>query len=388
MKVSYLSLCKRGLPEKAIFCQTSVWLVKNNPIMADVMHVFLDTNIFDKDPLWKNSYSKTLLERAKSKKLSLYISAVVYEELKWHSVRNYNKNYKAYRDALYEMNRYLPENLNPLEKTDVEANFVEFYADLQDNFNVTILPSRNELLPTIMDRAIRRKKPFNDEKTEVKDCVIWLTYANYVESNDLPSCYLLSANSKDFYVKIQPTKEPAERKIHEDLAADSSRFRCFASIRDFFKIVIEPLIEASERLKKWLADNVHKEYVFELVSSTESATVENAINKTVSNWSLTRIFSDYEWSPTGYCQLNDLNWAECTELDFDLLDDSCIVNATIALQISVEGYAYNPVHDDHDDKYSYIGEKDVDLLVSVNFILHEGGGYDSFDIEYIEYSRD
>ena len=103
-----------------------------------------------------------------------------------------------------------------------------------------------------MSRVLKREKPFNDDKTEVKDCGIWLTYAEYVENKKLDDCYLLTNNTKDFYSKDPLTTDPTEYKVHNQLERDTTRFRCFPSIKDFFQITIEPHIQASKAFKEWL----------------------------------------------------------------------------------------------------------------------------------------
>jgi len=351
------------------------------------MHIFIDTNIFEKDPFWKNSFSKSLLERAKEKKLNLYMSKVVYEELKRHTIRNYKKSHKEYTSSITELNRYLPANLTVEPKIDIEKVFCDFYDQLQDDFNLKVLDYKNEFFAKVMDRAINRKKPFNDEKTEVKDCTIWLTYTDYIENKKLEQCHLLTNNIKDFYNKQPKTIDPTEYEIHDELKIDTKRFRAFPSIKDFFKIIIEPQIQASERFQAWLTETkVNEEYVFNLIHGEEANKIESAINKIVDNWQVDRIFNDNEWFLTGYCQINEIEWEDCSQVELDILEDYCIVNATIRLQVSVEGHAYNPAHDDGDDKYSYLGEKDYQASVSVSFILREGDEFDAVDIDDIEFS--
>lgn len=351
------------------------------------MDLFIDTNIFEKDPFWKNSFAKTLLDRAKDKKLNLYMSKVVYEELKRHTIKNYKKEHKEYTSSITELNRYLPSNLVVEPRIDIEKSFVDFYDELHDDYNLKILNFKDEFFSKVMDRAINRKKPFNDDKTEVKDCTIWLTYADYVETKKLGQCYLLTNNVKDFYEKEPKTKEPTEYNIHDELKSDTQRFRAFPSIKDFFKIIIEPQIQASARFQAWLNQTgINEEYVFDMVYGEESNRVESAINRMVDTWEVDKVFNENEWFITGYCQANQIEWIDCTQVELDVLEDYCIVIATIRLQVSVEGHAYNPAHDDADDKYSYVGEKDYEAKVNVSFILREGDEYDALDIDDIEFA--
>lgn len=352
------------------------------------MHVFLDTNILETDPFWKGTHLQAILEMAKNRKLFLHMSTIVYEELKRHTTKNYKKQHKEYTASVYAMNQYVLKNSAPLPVADPTKDFIDFYQQLQNEYHLKILPYKADYLSKVIDRAINKKKPFNDQKTEVKDCVIWLTYAEYANSLPPNSCFLLCANTTDFYTSVKPTKEPLERNIHEELAADSSRFRCFVSARDFIKLVIEPQQQATARFKEWLSGiNVNEKYIFDLVIKDQRR-VEAEISRIVEHRLFDRIFNKSEWYSDGYCVLSDVEWIKCTELQLDMLETSCIVTAVIVLDISVEGYAYNPVREDNEDHYQYVGETNIAASVTVTLILQENNQTDSFDIDHIEYHFD
>ena len=349
------------------------------------MHIFIDTNIFETDPFWKNSFAKTLLERAKAKKLTIYISKIVYEELKTHTVRNHKKTHKALEVGLTEHNRYRTENVEPIKKLEIGEEFENFYANLQDDFNTKVLEYKTISFEKVMDRVLKREKPFNDDKKEVKDCGIWLTYAEFVEQEKLADCYLLTNNSKDFYDKTPLTSDPTEYSIHEELKRDSKKFRCFPSIRDFFRIILEPQIKATLKFQNWLdKTKIDDKYVFEILLKDATNKVETQVYKLVDNLEVDKVFNENEWFMTGYCQANEIEWYDCEQVDVDILEDSCIVSTILRLRVSVEGNAYNPAHDDGEDKYQYLGERDLQINVYVSFTLFENGETDSIDIDDIE----
>lgn len=53
--------------------------------------MFLDTNLFEKDPFSKNNYARALRDAAAEGLISLYFYRVVYEELKYHTIKIYEK---------------------------------------------------------------------------------------------------------------------------------------------------------------------------------------------------------------------------------------------------------------------------------------------------------
>jgi predicted nucleic acid-binding protein len=349
------------------------------------MHVFIDTNIFETDPFWKNSFAKTLLERAKDKKLTIYISRIVYQELRIHTLRNYKKTHKILEASLIEHNRYRPINIEPIKKIEIDKEFEKFYTNLQNGFNTKILEYKTISFEKVMDRVLKREKPFNDEKKEVKDCGIWLTYAEYVEKEKISNCYFLTNNSKDFYNKEPLTSDPTEYSIHDELKRDTNEFRCFPSIRDFFRIILEPQVKATQKFQLWLdSTTIDEHYVFDILRKEAADKVESRVYSLVDKLEVDKIFNENEWFISGYCQINEIEWYDCEQVDLDILEDSCIVSAILRLRVSIEGNAYSPSHDDGDDKYQYLGERDLQINVYVSFTLSEGGELNSVDIDDIE----
>jgi hypothetical protein len=328
------------------------------------------------------------LEKAKEKKITLYMSIIVYEELKRHTIKNYKSAQKAYTSAIFELNKFIPQNEAIMPRIDIEKEFVAFYETFKKDFNLHILNFKNDFFPSVMERALNRQKPFNNDKTEVKDCTIWLTYADYVETSKMSDCFLLTNNSKDFYSKELVSDDPIEYALHEDLQKDSKRVKGFPSVKDFFRKILEPQIHASEAFQKWLTETkVNEEYVFNLILENEKNKIESAIGKSVDRMDVDRLFHDEEWYISGYCQINDIEWVDCNELEVDTLENSCIITSVLNLNVAVEGNAYNPVHDDAEDKYSYVGEKDLHFHISVSFTLKENDDYDFFDITDVEYGE-
>ncbi|PZR29085.1 MAG: hypothetical protein DI535_03465 [Citrobacter freundii] len=349
------------------------------------MHLFIDTNIFEQDPYWKNSYAQILLAQAQQKKIKLYLSEIVYEELRLHTARNHKKTARELGSARIEHNKFLPKNSEPIASSDPTLEFEAFYDLLETDYYLTRLGYEKISFEKVMDRVLKREKPFNDDKTEVKDCGIWLTYAEYAESRKLAHCYLLTNNKKDFYEKSPLSENPTEYKIHAQLERDSRKFRGFPSIKDFLQLIIEPKIKASEKFQAWLdKTRINNVFIIDVLKRTMGNEIENKINRFVDRLEIMNVYDEQEWPFVGEIQLNELDWYDCQEIEKVTLEDSAVVSAVLNFTLTVEGHAYNPSHDDENSKYYSLGEKNIEVDVFVSFTLKTEAVVETFDITDIE----
>jgi hypothetical protein len=350
------------------------------------MHFFIDTNIIETDPFWKNKFAKTILEMAKDRIINLYLSRVVLEEIRRHTIRNFNKSSKSFDGALYEYNRYRPINLEMSGELNIEQAFDDFYEKLVKRYHLKILEYKNEFFPIVMERALNRKKPFNDEKTELKDCTIWLTYSDYVQSRMLSDCYLLTNNTKDFCEGNAISEDPTEYKIHSELLIDTKKFRVFPSLRDCFKLVLEPKLTKSKRFREWLDNTyVDSNYVFDLILEHESKKIESAVYREIEKLEVDDVYGSDDYFTGGYCDVEGIEWKNCEQVDIDLIEeDSCIVSCILNMKVRVNGFKYNPGYESGEDKYLDLDEKDIDVQLYISFYLKESDIISSVDVDSVE----
>ena len=128
------------------------------------MNIFIDTSVIYTDPFWKRNFASEILNSAKDKKLTIYISDVVIRELRVNLIKQLNKEINSLK------NSYLSIRKLTLEETKSElpslenylTEFDEFITNLFDNQNIIELKSSKEDFDEILERAIQRKKPFTD----------------------------------------------------------------------------------------------------------------------------------------------------------------------------------------------------------------------------------
>ncbi|WHY79454.1 PIN domain-containing protein [Neobacillus sp. WH10] len=159
-----------------------------------MLHVFLDSNVCFTDPFMeKNFHNRLLVELAEKGLISLYISEVVKKEVINNFEKELNKQYEEIQKYEGKITKLLPENERP---PIAWTNTVEEYVhklkgrleELEDYGYLDIVEFNNNMLPELVERSIKRKKPFTERKQEFRDAIIWFSYVNYVFEKNLPFC--------------------------------------------------------------------------------------------------------------------------------------------------------------------------------------------------------
>lgn len=140
------------------------------------MNIFIDSNILYKDYFFENKFNKKLLNIAKEKDINIHLSIVVIKELRRQYGNLLSEKNKVVKELL-EDNLKLKIEFANLQEVNIEDklnSFDKFYDQLENDEIITILDFDNDFLPKLVDRAVSRKMPFREDKSEFKDAVIWL----------------------------------------------------------------------------------------------------------------------------------------------------------------------------------------------------------------------
>lgn len=195
-----------------------------------MLNVFLDSNIIYNNPFMDSGINKRLLNKIKQINGHIYITDIIYKEV----IHNYVKK-------LEELNSDINQLQTKINKTNIEINFkiIDVSAEqkkLESRFNelvennyITILNTNSNLLNEVIERAIKKIKPFSENKEEFRDCLIWLTYVQKSESDNINNCFFITNNTSDFFAKDKTS-------LHPDLLADSKRFKIYKGLIEFFNL--------------------------------------------------------------------------------------------------------------------------------------------------------
>jgi len=348
------------------------------------MNIFLDTCILFKDPYFLKNYNKEFLELVKKKKINLFISNVVVQELE----RNYGKiiddNNKSLNQIISKGKDYLfvDSPIIEIDKENSIKNLGNYYGKLEDDGFLTLLFSDNDLLPEIIKRSVKRLKPFSENKSELKDTIIWLTYSRYVEKNDIKDCIFLTDNVSDFCDMDKIKNGIIE--IHDDLKGDSKRFKVYRNTTELIRGESEKLQSLSERFSYWLStQNIDGELVFGLLWKFFILEITSKVTWYIESKELKQIF-DINENISGSVSVSDVVLEQCNELTIDNFEDKCLISGYLYVNVSVSGYEKKIRKDTIEEEFIEYGSTKIDVRLFFSFLYDSKEIPTDFGIETIE----
>lgn len=341
-----------------------------------MIHVFLDTNVLFEDYFFEKYQNRKLLNYCIEGLVSLYMSNVVILELR-----------KQFLDEINEKNRYLKRVSKDskrlrietaLEQIDVAKavqKFDDFYQGLTEVPNFKVIDYKNEHLPYIVDRAIYRKKPFTQDKNELKDALIWKSYSEFVMSLSMATFIFLTLNHTDFCDKGDISK------IHPDLIVDTDRFRVIGNSFEFVRQYASQLESPEHRINAFLQrQKISNDYISEFLYSDFESLIEDRIRDEVSGLNPSDILDDEFWHD-GYIADGDIQILDCEDGQFEKLTNSLLISGKTKALCNVQVYEYNSVRDPGDEMFDCIDDTSITFEVAFSFVL--SFNEDVSDFEFI-----
>ncbi|MBD1431598.1 DUF4935 domain-containing protein [Sphingobacterium sp. DN00404] len=226
------------------------------------------------DPYFKG-INRFLLEESEQKKINLYISNIVIVEVleKYKTrIKTEINNYKRSKNILLKLSTLTFYDIH-LERDKLVEELDEYYKSLIKSDKIKLIMANEQIFSYVLDHILYKKPPFFNNKNELKDSLIWFSYAEYAGQNQLSNCILLTMNTKDFgentgnlhpnLYDIHPFNLVAdvkllnhnlqldvntekvslsEQQVYEDKTADLLRQVVFTHEQDFFFEELEYVI--------------------------------------------------------------------------------------------------------------------------------------------------
>ncbi|NOG26573.1 PIN domain-containing protein [Lysinibacillus fusiformis] len=333
--------------------------------MTDEVNIFLDTTLTYKDPFFKNNFNRNLLKLAEIHEFPLYMSKVVFDETRNKFEENVKQRILGLESALEELNNYYPTELNTatIESTidDFVLKFDEFYTNLIEQGILEIIEINNDLLPILVERSIKRIKPFGTKKQEFRDAITWLSYATFAESKELDNCFFITENVNDFC--------QGKGNIHPDLLNDSERFKHYVSIKELFEkeSVLEPLIRTVE-LVEWVnSENIDEDYVLSTLEKPDAFKRLFLIMQHYTFNSNIDYFVEDAYEE-GYAELWTMDIIGVDDVETDVIGDEILISGIAQINAHLEIYLYNAYRASRqDDDYNHVGSGESELEIAFTF---------------------
>jgi predicted nucleic acid-binding protein len=344
------------------------------------MNIFLDTNILFEDYFFENKSQKNILEYAKEGLINLYMSEIVRLELRRQFKKEIESKNRELKKIIKNSKRLKINEIIKLINIETQLKkFDKFYEELDEkNENFQILNYKNDFLPDIVDRAIYRKKPFTEEKTELKDALIWKTYAHFVEKLKIENCILLTNNSSDFCSKKDKSV------IHEELLKDTDKFSVMNSAFNFLNEKSKIIESPEHQFSIYISTiNINEELANGLLKTNFNDQIEDEIDKKLESVNPFDI-SDYGYWNDGYVSGFGKEILECSDIDYEIIGNKALISGKVLVGCDTEFYEYNSSRDRGEDSFSFFSEQHLTFELYFNFDLEENEECSELEITDVE----
>lgn len=343
------------------------------------MRVFLDTNVFYKNWFADNANFNLLFYFLNNLELELLISNIVIQETN-------NIRFRELNEVKAELTRTIKKSNKLTQKSlqfDIDILGIPDY-DLIDVLKKRVdwvcrIEYDNIPHSIIVERAIGSIKPFNNEEKGYRDTLIWLSFLEYLSSNNIEGDVAFITNNKhDFFQLKDKTlsfnddllRDIAERKINANIIP-------YLNIYDFAKENIDKTPHSFDQRK--LLDDLGEF----LVSETKSFL--NAMNNNdLSELLETRLFTE-KLTPVLEVNSDIFEGLEYTQINSikELPDNSVYIESEfdmrrVDLVVSIDSTEYKQYADEIEAIRSLYNIEHEDNHVKLSFTLRTyiGGSFE------------
>lgn len=353
------------------------------------MNVFLDSNILYSDPFFRDNFARNFLETMKTIDGKIFISNIVYQEMINNYKRELKKRRKSYGEAFFSLNKLLFTKVEHTFKNDecYTEELCAFYQKLIDEKLVIIIPHTEfDMFDEIVERSLNNTKPFDHQKEEFKDTVIWLTYAKFVEEHETTG-YFLSNNTKEFYASDN-------KSLHPDLLADTQRLEPYKSIEDFLTInsdnIKELLREIEEersfiQLLDWAENNISESYVESMIKEKFLDDLHLELSHYIDELSEMEINSLLNYTDfISKIESIMLLQASLITYEREIYGSEIIIYGSLDVNHFVSLYIWNSFRDKGENPYYNIGSDTIIQTVKFTFSIDSNYKAGNFEVKEIE----
>ncbi len=225
------------------------------------MIIFLDTNIFFNNWHVTNANFKLLFNFVSNTGSKLLISEIVNDEInnKWNQITA-----ETYSSLIAHAEKYqkLFDKKFHITIPDLNGKEYSFKEIITAKCEHVIFYNYDKIANSVLvERAIKRVKPFQEQDKGFRDTLIWLSFLEYIRTNNSnEEIIFINNNSSDFY---NSKKDGLKEELLQDLKEYNieNKFSVFKDLYSFVKSTIdksqhainiatigEDLIEPYERL--------------------------------------------------------------------------------------------------------------------------------------------
>jgi hypothetical protein len=229
--------------------------------------LYIDTEVMFQDlELRRAGFSLLRAKLTTTNAVRLLVSEVVLLESTNHYRRSLEKSLIAYEKAVKDLRSLLPEvkvddSPDPSTVNFATSEYGKRIRETLKSFGAQIVPLPNISHRQVVERAISKRRPFDENGRGFNDVMIWLSLVNFLRTNTFDKVILVTNNTKDFAKDGVVLDDLAQDLRYADIV--TSVQHC-PSIHDALRILFgakSAPISDLERDKEWqrslIASHLH-----------------------------------------------------------------------------------------------------------------------------------
>ena len=222
------------------------------------MYIFIDTNVFFNNWQLRSPDFQYLFNYIENTQAKLIISELVVSEVENKYVTEFQGLIKDFR----KINAYVSSDVVlDFDKMIEEYNFRTILEKKVEN--VTYIPYKEVSQEIVVKRAIKRVKPFQEKDKGYRDTLIWLSFINYLKSNNITGdVAFINNNSSDFF-------NEKENSFLPDLANDIEQLNLECNINIFKTLNLFIDSNVDKTIHQSTFDEVYTKYICEIEDDIE-----------------------------------------------------------------------------------------------------------------------
>lgn len=238
------------------------------------MIIFIDTNLIFNNWHLQNANFQYLFNFLENTGSLLAVSDIVCEEIDNKFNTEIELLKKSFQNNLKKSKSLINEELElDLNKLELNYSFKKVLKEKTDRlqfYSYSTIP--NSIL---VNRAIKRIKPFKDDDKGYRDTLIWLSFLEYLKSTSSQKVAFINNNSTDFF-------DVGKLSLNDDLKKDLenlqllNEFKVYESIKDFIN-------EEGNFKHKHTRITILEDYIYPNERLIEEM-IESYINAQSPNW--------------------------------------------------------------------------------------------------------
>jgi hypothetical protein len=332
------------------------------------MKVILDTNIFQTDYRLKSGRFEILLDYLQKTDWQVVLPRIVYQELRANYERELRGRLSKYGSASGALNALLDRDAAPSVDVSIESEVDSYLEELMSKLDIApneIMEYSLSYVETVVEQAVRRRRPCNENGEEIRDAILWQMVLDTAAQSERQSVVFVSGNTRQFGSagSLHPV-------LLEDCRIRGVEVRYFSSLEEFAKDHATRVTLVTE---EWLRKHLP------LDEAVERA--RDYIEKSVERYAETAV--DYG-EPTGHVNMVGASVDVESFFAYEMADGSLKVETTLSGETEVEvEVGHRAHHSEYDDDWDYETEHlhpEVTLKVDATVRDEEITGWNVVDV--------